>query len=81
MMCQTLRCCESLFRPAVRPCVLITGARSSAGDLGDGVPVDVFSAAEASAFLTGRTGLDDGSGARSRPYWGTWSCRWLWLRR
>ena len=52
------------FVPARGPArVLITGARSSAGDLGDGVPVDVFSAAEASAFLTGRTGLDDEAGA------------------
>ena len=43
--------------------MLITGTRSSAADLGYAVPVDVFSAAEASAFLAERTGLDDEAGA------------------
>ena len=43
--------------------VLITSNRQSATDLGSIVPVDVFSADEASAFLTGRTGLDDEAGA------------------
>jgi RNA polymerase sigma factor (sigma-70 family) len=43
--------------------VLITSARQSAASLGNAVPVDVFSGAEASAFLAGRTGLDDEVGA------------------
>jgi RNA polymerase sigma factor (sigma-70 family) len=43
--------------------VLITSTRRSAASLGSAVSVDVFSAAEASAFLTGRTGLDDEAGA------------------
>ena len=43
--------------------VLITSTRQSAANLGTAVPVDVFSAAEASAFLAGRTGLDDEAGA------------------
>ena len=43
--------------------VLITSTRQSAANLGSAVPVDVFSAAEASAFLAGRTGLDDEAGA------------------
>ena len=43
--------------------VLITSTRQPAGNLGTAVPVDVFSAAEASAFLAGRTGLDDEAGA------------------
>jgi RNA polymerase sigma factor (sigma-70 family) len=43
--------------------VLITSNRQSAADLGSIVPVDVFSADEASAFLAGRTGLDDEAGA------------------
>ena len=42
--------------------VLITGTRSSVADLGYAVPVDAFSAAEASAFLAARTGLDDEAG-------------------
>ena len=45
--------------------VLITSTRPSAANLGSAVPVDVFSAAEASAFLAGRTGLDDEVGAAS----------------
>ena len=43
--------------------VLITSTRPPAANLGTAVPVDVFSAAEASAFLAGRTGLDDEVGA------------------
>jgi RNA polymerase sigma factor (sigma-70 family) len=39
--------------------VLITSSRQSAANLGTGLPLDVFSAAEASAFLVARTGLDD----------------------
>ena len=39
--------------------VLITSNRQSAADLGSIVPVDVLSVSEASAFLVGRTGLDD----------------------
>jgi RNA polymerase sigma factor (sigma-70 family) len=39
--------------------VLITSTRRSAANLGSAVSVDVFRAAEASAFLAGRTGLDD----------------------
>ena len=43
--------------------VLVTSTRRSAANLGNAVPVDVFGAAEASAFLAGRTGLDDEAGA------------------
>ena len=43
--------------------VLITSTRQSAANLAAAVPVDAFSAAEASAFLAGRTGLDDEAGA------------------
>ena len=43
--------------------VLITSARQSAANLGSAVPVGVFSAAEASAYLARRTGLDDEAGA------------------
>ena len=43
--------------------VLITSNRQSAAQLGSNVPVDVFSADEALAFLTGQTGLDDEAGA------------------
>jgi hypothetical protein len=43
--------------------VLIISTRQSAANLGSAVPVDVFSADEASAFLAGRTGLDDEAGA------------------
>ena len=43
--------------------VLITSNRQPIANLGSIVPVDVFSADEASAFLTGRTGLDDEAGA------------------
>ena len=52
-----------LVRPFVpadgRARVLITSTRQSAANLGIGLPLDVFSAAEASAFLVARTGLDD----------------------
>ena len=43
--------------------VLITTDRESAADLGATVPVSVFSADEAHAFLEGRTGLADRTGA------------------
>ena len=43
--------------------VLITTARESVADLGANVPVSVFSADEAMAFLEGRTGLADRAGA------------------
>ena len=43
--------------------VLITSARQSAADLGSAMLVGVFSAAEAAAYLAGRTGLDDEAGA------------------
>ena len=43
--------------------VLITSARQSAAIPGTAVPVDVFTAAEASAFLAARTNLDDKAGA------------------
>jgi RNA polymerase sigma factor (sigma-70 family) len=43
--------------------VLITSTRQSAKNLGSAIPVDVFTAAEASAFLAGQTGLDDEVGA------------------
>jgi tetratricopeptide (TPR) repeat protein len=43
--------------------VLITAARESVADLGARVPVSVFSADEAQAFLEGRTGLADRTGA------------------
>jgi tetratricopeptide (TPR) repeat protein len=43
--------------------VLVTSARPSAANLGTSVPVDVFSADEALAFLTARTGLTDEAAA------------------
>ena len=43
--------------------VLITSKRQPAADLGSAIPVNVFSADEASAFLAGRTGRDDEAGA------------------
>ena len=43
--------------------VLVTCRRRSATNLGTAVPVGVFDAAEASAFLASRTGLDDEAGA------------------
>jgi RNA polymerase sigma factor (sigma-70 family) len=39
--------------------VLITSSRQSVASLGIGLPLDVFSVAEASAFLVSQTGLDD----------------------
>jgi RNA polymerase sigma factor (sigma-70 family) len=52
------------FVPAHGPArVVITSTRRSAADLGTVVPVDVFTAAEASSFLAARTGLDDEAGA------------------
>ena len=43
--------------------VLITSHRQSVANLGASVPVDVFTAEEALAFLAGRTELTDGAGA------------------
>jgi RNA polymerase sigma factor (sigma-70 family) len=43
--------------------VLIISNRQPPASLGSPVPVDVLTAAEASAFLAGRTGLDDEAGA------------------
>jgi tetratricopeptide (TPR) repeat protein len=43
--------------------VLITGARPSTANPGTNVSVDVFSSAEALAYLTRRTGLNDEAGA------------------
>ncbi|HEV3289727.1 MAG TPA: hypothetical protein VG123_12100, partial [Streptosporangiaceae bacterium] len=43
--------------------VLITSTQPSAPDLGTAVPVDVFTADEAQAFLAGRTGRVDAGGA------------------
>jgi tetratricopeptide (TPR) repeat protein len=44
--------------------VLVTSNERPVGDLGAGVAVDVFTEAEALAFLAGRTGSDDAEGAR-----------------
>ena len=43
--------------------ILIISTQQSAENRGSAVPVGVFTAAEASAFLAGRTGLDDEEGA------------------
>jgi Tetratricopeptide repeat len=43
--------------------ILITASREPVAELGTSVPVDVFSAQEALAFLAGRTGLADETGA------------------
>jgi tetratricopeptide (TPR) repeat protein len=43
--------------------VLITGSCESLAELGTEIPVDVFTAEEAMAFLTGHTGLEDAPGA------------------
>jgi hypothetical protein len=52
------------FLPAVGAArVLITVARESTAELGERVPVDVFSAEEARALLEGRTALADQAGA------------------
>jgi tetratricopeptide (TPR) repeat protein len=44
--------------------VIVTTSRRSVGDIGVPVPVDMFSAGEALAFLAERTGLGDVEGAR-----------------
>jgi hypothetical protein len=44
--------------------VVVTSSRQSAAGLGVPVPVDIFNAGEAAAFLAERTGLDDSAGAR-----------------
>src|SRR6185312_8468383 len=44
--------------------VLITSNEQSVGELGAGVPVDVFTWEEAVSFLAGRTGSADAAGAR-----------------
>ena len=62
--------------------VLITSTRQSAANLGTSVPVDVFSADEASAFLAGGPAWTMRRGRpRWRPSWGICRWRWLWLRR
>jgi tetratricopeptide (TPR) repeat protein len=43
--------------------VIITSSKASLAGLGAGVPVDVFTDSQATAFLAERTGLDDQSGA------------------
>jgi tetratricopeptide (TPR) repeat protein len=57
----------ALLRPFVPAAgaarILITTAREPVAELGINVPVDVFSAEEALAFLAGRTGLADEAGA------------------
>ena len=59
--------------------VLITSTRPSAPDLGTAVPVDVFTADEAQAFLAGRTGRVDAEGPRRWPP-NSGTCRWRWHR-
>ena len=62
--------------------VLITSNRQSAADLGSTIPVDVFSADEASAFLAVRTGRTMRlERLRLLPHWGTCRWRWRWPRR
>jgi tetratricopeptide (TPR) repeat protein len=52
------------FLPATGQCrVIVTSNRQSVAALGDGVPVDVFSEAQALTFLAARTGLADATGA------------------
>ena len=68
------------FVPAAGQCqVIITSNQLQTGGLGEPVTVDVFTEAEALAFLAQRTGRADRAGARSwPPSWG--SCRWRWPR-
>ena len=69
------------FVPAAGQCqVIITSNQLETGGLGEPVTVDVFTEAEAVAFLARRTGRPDEAGARraGRPSWG--SCRWRWPR-
>jgi len=47
------------------PQVLITSTESSATALGKAIAIAVFTEEEALIFLAGRTGLDDGEGARA----------------
>ena len=54
------------FLPAAGQCrVIITSNYQSVGYLGAGLPVDVFSEAEALTFLAARTGQADAAGARA----------------
>ena len=82
MMCQILRCCGRLFRPAGTARVLITSTRQSQQTSGHGVAVDAFSADEASAFLGARTVWTMRRGRlRWLPCSGICRWRWLWPRR
>jgi hypothetical protein len=59
--------------------VIVTSSNASLAGLGKGVPVDVFTQDQATAFLAERTGLDDLPGALTLARgWG--SCRWRWPR-
>ena len=52
------------FLPAAGACrVIITSNHQSVASLGEGIPVDVFSEAEALRFLAARTGQADAAGA------------------
>ena len=54
------------FLPAAGQCrVIITSNRRSVASLGAGVPVDVFTEAEALTFLAARTGQADATGAQT----------------
>ena len=59
--------------------VLITSNERAVADLGAGVAVDVFTWAEALAFLATRTGSDDTEGARQLAT-ELGRCRWRWRR-
>jgi tetratricopeptide (TPR) repeat protein len=53
------------FLPAAGQCrVIITSNQQAVASLGAGVPVDVFTEAEALTFLAARTGLADAAGAQ-----------------
>ena len=60
--------------------MIITSNYRPVATLGAGVPVNVFTEAEALTFLAARTGLADAAGAaRWQRSWV--SCRWRWRRR
>ena len=60
--------------------VIITSNHQPVAALGAGVPVDVFTEAEALTFLAARTGQADAAGAAGagRRSWA--ACRWRWRR-
>ena len=60
----TRSCCGRSFRAAGGARVIITSNRQAIANLGAGVPVDVFTAAEALTFLAARTGQADAAGAQ-----------------